>query len=94
MLASLENLEHVVRHYAPDLADDAGRAWTTREQAAFLDGYRRALGGRGDLFDDALLAAFDWEQVCREIVYAGERHFVEWLYVPAGQLRRRLLRAR
>jgi maltokinase len=91
MLASMENVEHVVRHYAPDLSDEAGRAWTAGEQSGFLDGYRRALGTRTDLFDDALLGAYDWEQVCREIVYAGERDFTEWYYVPAAQLRRRLV---
>jgi maltokinase len=92
MLASIENVEHVVRHYAHELTDLAGRAWTAGEQAAFLDGYRRALGSRGDLLDEALLPAYDWEQVCREIVYAGERDFSEWFYVPAAQLRRRLVR--
>ncbi|MGC4110646.1 MAG: hypothetical protein QM747_09530 [Nocardioides sp.] len=91
LLASLENVEHVVRHYAPELSDQDGRAWTAGEQAAFLAAYRAALGGRGDLFDEALLPAYDWEQVCREIVYAGERDFTEWFYVPAAQLRRRLV---
>jgi maltokinase len=57
MLASVENVEHVVRHYAPDLPDADGRAWTAGEQAAFLDGYRRALGSRGALFDEGLLPA-------------------------------------
>jgi maltokinase len=91
MLASLENVEHVVRHYAPDLADETGLAWTTGEQAAFVEGYRRALGRHGDLYDEALLPAYDWEQVCREIVYAGQREFWEWFYVPAAQVRRRLV---
>lgn len=91
MLASIENVEHVVRHYAPDLPDVAGRAWTAAEQAAFLEGYRRVLAPRAELLAEALLAAFDWEQVCREIVYAGERDFTEWYYVPAAQLRRRLV---
>jgi maltokinase len=91
LLVSLENVEHVVRHYAPDLADDAGRAWTAAEQAAFLEGYRRTLGSRGDLYDEALVPAYDWEQVCREIVYAGQHEFWEWLYVPAAELRRRLV---
>jgi maltokinase len=90
MLVSIENVEHVVRHYAPDLADDAGLAWTIREQMAFVEGYRRALGVRDDLYDDALVPAYEWEQVCREIVYAGQHSFLEWLYVPAGALRRRL----
>jgi maltokinase len=90
LLVSLENLEHVVRHYEPDLPDGAGRAWTSQVQAGFLEGYRHALGDRGELFDEALLPAYDWEQVCQEIVYAAERDFTEWLYVPAAELRRRL----
>jgi maltokinase len=92
MLVSVENVEHVVRHYAPDLSAEAGRAWTTSEQEAFLAGYRRALAGR-DLFDESLLPAYDWAQVCQEIVYAGQRAFLEWFYVPAAELRRRLARA-
>jgi maltokinase len=91
MLTSLENVEHVVRHYAPDLSVADGSAWTAAEEAAFLVGYRRALGSRGDLFDDALLPAYDWGQVCQEIVYAGQREFREWFYVPAAELRRRLM---
>jgi maltokinase len=90
MLVSLENIEHVVRHYAPDLSDDAGRAWTAATQAAFAEGYLRALGPRRDLYDERLLAAYDWELVCREIVYAGRREFRDWFYVPAAELRRRL----
>jgi maltokinase len=90
MLASLENVEHVVRHYAPGLAAEVGLSWTTREKAAFVAAYRQALGSHGDLFDETLLPAFDWEQVCREIVYAGQRELLDWLYVPAAQLRRRL----
>jgi maltokinase len=89
---SIENVEHVVRHYAPDLSDEAGRAWTRREQSAFADAYRRALGAGGDLFDQSLLPAYEWEQVCREIVYAGQHEFLDWLYVPAAAVRRRLAR--
>jgi maltokinase len=91
LLVSLENVEHVVRHYAPDLSVEAGRAWTSGEQAAFMSGYRRGLGSRGDLFDEALVGAYDWAQVCQEIVYAGQRELTEWLYVPAAELRRRLV---
>jgi maltokinase len=91
MLVSVENLEYVVRRYHPDLPDEAGRVWTAGEQAAFVAGYRSALSDRGDLFDDALLPAYEWEQVCQEIVYAAERGFVDWLHVPAAELRRRLV---
>jgi maltokinase len=90
MLVSLENVEHVVRRYAPDLSEHAGLAWTTGEQAAFLAGYRGALGARGDLFDPALVPAYAWEQVCREFLYAIRHDLLEWLYVPAAAVRRRL----
>ena len=36
------------------------------------------------------MPAYEWEQVCREVVYAGQHQFLEWLYVPAAALRRRL----
>jgi predicted trehalose synthase len=87
---SLENVEHVVRHYAPDLTQEAGLAWTTGEQAGFLEGYRTALGARGDLFDPGLVPAYAWEQVCREFLYAIRHDLLEWLYVPAAAVSRRL----
>src|SRR5205814_10375919 len=79
MLGSLENVAQVVCHRA-DVADGsalqwAARAWTGQAQGRFLSGYREALGDRRDLFDPALLPAFDWEQICREIVYAGRHEF-------------------
>jgi maltokinase len=98
MLVSLENVSHVARHYAPaDLDATAGAAldwtataWTGHAQGLFLSGYRRALGDRLDLFDAALVPAYSWEQVCREFVYALTHDLLEWLYVPAASLRRRL----
>jgi maltokinase len=94
MLVSLENVGHVVHHGA-GAADDpqlaAGvRAWNGQVQRRFLSAYREALGRRLDLFESVLVPAYEWEQVCREIVYAGQHDFVEWLYVPAAALRRRL----
>jgi maltokinase len=90
MLVSLENVEHVVRHYTPELDHAAGAAWTADAKEQFLTGYRSALGTRGDLLDDALLPSYRWEQVCREIVYAVRHDLLEWLYVPAAALRRRI----
>jgi maltokinase len=90
MVVSIENVEHVVRHHAPEVADEAGLAWTVGEQQAFVRAYRRALDGHDDLFEEDLLTAYEWEQICREIVYAGEHDFLDWLYVPAAALRRRL----
>jgi maltokinase len=93
MLVALENVAEVACHHAGEVADPAAlawsaRAWTGHAQGRFLEGYRRALGSRLDLFDDTLLPAFDWEQVCREFVYAA-RHLPRWGYVPAAALARR-----
>jgi maltokinase len=94
MLVSLENVGHVVFH-AAEAADDTTlglgvRAWTGQVQGRFLSAYTGALGGRLDLFDMPLVPAYEWEQVCREIVYAVRHDLLEWLYVPAAALRRRL----
>lgn len=94
MLVCLENVGHVARNGAaapdpdPDL-DRAVLAWTSQAQAGFLDGYREALGGRLELYDESLVPAYAWEQLCREFVYAAI-HLPGWLYVPAASLRRRL----
>ena len=92
MLVSLENVAHVVCHRAevadPAALEWASRAWAGHAQGGFLAAYGRALGDRRDLFDEALLPAFDWEQVCREFVYAA-RHLPAWGYVPAAALSRR-----
>ena len=90
MLVSLENVEHVLRGYHPALTQEAGLAWTTDVQGRFLESYRLALGDRGELYDEALVPAYEWEQVCREFLYAIGHDFVEWLYVPAAAVRRRL----
>jgi maltokinase len=88
MLVSLENVGHVVRHYAPDVEEAAVHAWTEAVQAQFLAAYVESLGDRRDLYDERLVPAFVWEQVCREFVYAA-RHLPRWGYVPAAALRRR-----
>ncbi len=98
MLVSLENVSHVARNGAAATHGDAeaaaldwtALAWTGHAQGLFLSGYRRALGDRRELFEPALVPAYAWEQVCREIVYAVQHDLLEWLYVPAASLRRRL----
>jgi maltokinase len=96
MLVCLENVAHVARNGAtdPDAAlrsalDWAALAWTSHAQARFLSGYREALGDRLDLYDESLVPAYAWEQLCREFVYAAI-HLPAWLYVPAASLRRRV----
>jgi maltokinase len=92
MVVSLENVGHVAVSGAENDAvpGQRVRAWTGRAQARFLRAYREALGDRLDLFDSALVPAYAWEQVCREIVYAVQHDALDWLYVPAAALRRRL----
>ncbi len=87
MLMALENVGHLVRQRAPEPAGGAVEAWVRRVQGDFLTAYVAGLGDSRDLFDDALLPAFDWEQLCRELVYAA-RHLPTWL-PPRQALARR-----
>jgi maltokinase len=88
MLMALENVAHVVRHHAPEVALAAAEAWTLQVQDEFRAAYVEALGDRRDLFDEALLPAFEWEQLCREFVYSA-RHLPGW-YAPREALARRV----
>jgi maltokinase len=93
MMICLENVAQVARQGAtgPHAALDwAAMAWTSHAQARFLSGYREALGDRHGLYDESLVPAYSWEQLCREFVYAVQHDFLEWLYVPAAALRRRV----
>ncbi|MBL7497814.1 aminoglycoside phosphotransferase [Frankia sp. CNm7] len=90
MLMSLENVGHVVRRYAPEVTDEAAAAWSAAGQAEFLGAYRAGLAeaGRGELLDESLLAAYEAQQLLRELAYA-ETHLPRWRYVPEAALRRR-----
>lgn len=85
MLLSLENVGHVLRHYAPRVPDEAVRAWTERVHAEFLGAYRRTAG---HLLDESLLPSYVDDQIRRELAYA-DAHLPRWRYVPAAALRRR-----
>lgn len=91
MLVCLENVEHVARHEGTEsaAAEAAGGAWTRQVGSQFVTGYRHGLGSRVDLYDEALVPAYAWEQLCREFIYAAQ-HLPAWLYVPAAALRRRV----
>jgi maltokinase len=83
MLSSLDHVGRVVEHHA------AGRAavglvveaWIARTRREFL----AALDARPD---PALLAAFEVEQECRELVYAA-RFLPRWRYAPLATLQAR-----
>ncbi len=85
MLLSLENIGHVVRHYAPGTSDAAVLAWTDEVQADFLDAYRRTAA---HLLDESLLPSYVDDQIQRELDYA-DHHLPRWRYVPEAALRRR-----
>jgi maltokinase len=55
--------------------------------AHFLTAYRSELATAhaSEMFDDALVRAFRYRQVCREYIYAVT-HLPRWLYVPDGAL--------
>ncbi|RDH74199.1 aminoglycoside phosphotransferase [Mycolicibacterium moriokaense] len=56
-------------------------------RAAFLAAYDKRLTslGMADLYDAGALAAFQLQQVLREIVYAA-KHLPRWMYVPDAAL--------
>lgn len=85
MLVSLENVGHVVSHYAPQVCDASVLAWTEQVQADFLGAYRRTAG---HLLDESLIPSYIDEQIQRELDYA-DNHLPRWRYVPEAALRRR-----
>jgi maltokinase len=87
MVMALENVGHLVRERAPEVDLAALDDWVGEVQAQFLAAYVEGLGERRELFDEALLPAFEWEQLCRELVYAA-RHLPTW-FAPRLALARR-----
>ena len=87
MLRSLDHVARIVDRRTEHAYDRRLRDWTAQVRQAFLSAYRTELGvaGHGDLFDESLLAAFEVEQECRELVYAA-RHLPRWTYVPDAAL--------
>ncbi|MDH2430070.1 hypothetical protein [Sphaerisporangium sp. TRM90804] len=89
LATSVEHVAQVAirrRGAAPPLA----LSWAGRAREALLSAYRAELARRGVpwLLDESLLAAFEVEQLCRELIYAG-RHLPRWRYAPMGVLRAR-----
>jgi len=79
MLRSLDYAAHTA--IGPSDARDRTR-WLAEARDAFLDGY----GGIGA--DEApLLAAFELEKACYEVVYEANNR-PDWLWLPLGALER------
>jgi maltokinase len=78
MLSSIDHVGRVVARRGG--GSGAAERWIGNARAAFLD----AIGP----LDERLLAAFEVEQECRELVYAA-RFLPRWRYAPMATLRAR-----
>jgi maltokinase len=90
MTTSLDHVGRVVGERVAAAALPRVTSWIAETTAAFLDAYKQGLEsvGRGALFDETLLAPFEVEQECRELVYAA-RFLPRWRYAPMAALRAR-----
>lgn len=79
LLVSFELVAAVVQKRL-QRAEPAAWAWADRARGEFLDAYRAALDVP-DLFDPALLAGFEAEQLLAELAYA-DRFLPRWRYAP------------
>jgi maltokinase len=80
MLSSLDHVGRVVAHRRGGEPDAAIEAWIATQRGDFLAEVGPA--------NPALLAAFEAEQECRELVYAA-RFLPRWRYAPMATLRAR-----
>jgi maltokinase len=80
MLRSLDYAAHAAN--AEDSAPDERRQWLDTARAAFLEGYGRV---RPD--EALLLAAFELEKACYEVVYEANNR-PDWTWLPLGALER------
>jgi maltokinase len=83
MLSSLDHVGRIVEARTSGVSRDAIEGWIVRTRREFL----AATGGAPD---PVLLAAFEIEQECRELVYAA-RFLKRWRYAPMATLRARFV---
>lgn len=90
MTTSLDHVGRVVAERVDASLIPRVSSWIADTTTAFLAAYREGLAaiGRQELFDEALLAPFEVEQECRELVYAA-RFLPSWRYAPMAALRAR-----
>jgi maltokinase len=90
MTTSLDHVGRVVANKVDGALVPRVGSWIAETTAAFLAAYRAGLeaAGLAALFDEALLAPFEVEQECRELVYAA-RFLPPWRYAPMAALRAR-----
>jgi maltokinase len=83
MLSSLDHVGRIVDRRTEGAATDTIEGWIARTRREFL----AAAGGEPDR---RILAAFEIEQECRELVYAS-RFLPRWRYAPLATLRARFV---
>ena len=90
MTTSLDHVGRVVAERVEGALVARVGSWIAETTAAFVAAYAAGLEsvGRRDLFDEALVAPFEVEQECRELVYAA-RFLPRWRYAPMAALRAR-----
>ena len=90
MTTSLDHVGRVVAERVEGALVARVGTWIAETTAAFIAAYTAGLDsvGRRDLFDEALVAPFEVEQECRELVYAA-RFLPRWRYAPMAALRAR-----
>jgi maltokinase len=90
MTTSLDHVGRVVAERVEGALVARVGSWIAETTAAFIAAYIAGLEsvGRRDLFDEALVAPFEVEQECRELVYAA-RFLPRWRYAPMAALRAR-----
>lgn len=90
MTTSLDHVGRVVAERVEGALVARVGSWIAETTAAFLAAYTAGLEsvGRRELFNEALLAPFEVEQECRELVYAA-RFLPRWRYAPMAALRAR-----
>jgi maltokinase len=81
MLVSLDLVGRIVQKRVDDERHAAVDRWIAEARALFLTAIESV--------DERLLAAFEIEQLCRELVYAA-RFLPRWRYAPMAALRARL----
>ncbi len=87
LMRSLDHVARVVDKGTDFAMTDRVDAWSCSARKQLVDAYRHELdaAGQSGLLDERLLAAFEAEQLCREITYAA-RHLPTWVYAPLGGL--------
>jgi maltokinase len=90
MTTSLDHVGRVVAERVEGALVARVGTWIAETTAEFIAAYTAGLEsvGRRDLFDEALVAPFEVEQECRELVYAA-RFLPRWRYAPMAALRAR-----